>query len=79
MTTPTAPAASHDNLLGICHAIGETFGFNPIFLRLALLVGVALNAEASLIAYGVAGIAVFAAKLLTRGDGKPRTRTLIEA
>ena len=35
MTTHTTP--QQDNLLGICHALGETFGFNPLYLRLALL------------------------------------------
>jgi phage shock protein C len=77
MTTQTVP--QHDNLLGICHTIGDTFGFNPILLRLALLVGVVLNPEASLIAYGVGGIAVVAAKLLTWNDRKQRVRSLTHA
>ena len=76
MTTQTAP--QHDNLLGICHALGETFGFNPIFLRLAFLVGVVLAPEASLIAYGVAGVAVLASKLLTRNSNKQRVPALIQ-
>lgn len=68
MTTVTAP--KHENLLGICHALGQAFGINPLFLRVALLIGLVLNAEVSLVAYAVAGVAVATAKLLTRGDRK---------
>lgn len=71
MSTHTAPADSpRDNLFGICHTLGETFGFNPIFLRIALLVTVMINAEAALIAYFAAGIAVMIAKLATRSSSK---------
>ena len=36
-TAPAAkPAAAKDNLLGICNALGNDFGFNPLWLRLAL-------------------------------------------
>jgi phage shock protein C len=27
--------ARDDTLLGVCHAIGEDFGFNPLWLRIA--------------------------------------------
>jgi phage shock protein PspC (stress-responsive transcriptional regulator) len=27
--------AREDTLLGVCHAIGEDFGFNPLWLRIA--------------------------------------------
>ena len=69
MTANTAPQP--DNLLGICHALGETFGFNPIFLRLALLFGLVVAPEAAVIAYAVAGVAVLASKLLVRSTSKP--------
>ena len=76
MTNQTAPSAQHDNLLGICHAIGETFGFNPLILRVSLLIAVMANAEATLVAYAVGGIAVLTAKLATRDWSKTRrTRT----
>ncbi|WP_116089667.1 PspC domain-containing protein [Sphingomonas crusticola] len=77
MTTQTAP--QHDNLLGICHALGETFGFNPIVLRLAFLVGLVLAPEGSMIAYGVAGVAVLASKLLTRSSSKRPVQVLTHA
>lgn len=71
MSNQTAPAQSpRDNLFGICHALGETFGFNPIYLRVVLLATVMLNAEAALAAYFSAGVAVGVAKLATRSSGK---------
>jgi len=82
MSSQTASAQSpRDNLLGICHALGETFGFNPLYLRLALLVAVMVNPEAALLAYFAAGIAVLVAKLATRSTGKraAKTKTLIHA
>jgi phage shock protein PspC (stress-responsive transcriptional regulator) len=30
--------ARDDTLLGVCHAIGEDFGFNPLYLRIAFAV-----------------------------------------
>ena len=80
MTNQNATAPQADNLLGICHALGETFGFNPLFLRVALLIAVMINAEATLITYLVAGIAVAIAKLATRRSGqREKTLTLTTA
>jgi len=70
MSNQIANESPRDNLFGICHALGEIFGFNPIFLRVALLVGVMLNAEYALVAYFAAGIAVLVAKLATRSSSK---------
>ena len=78
MTNQTAPHAPHDNLFGICHAIGETFGFNPLILRVSLLIAVMANAEATLIAYAVGGVAVLTAKIATRDWSKAR-RTRMSA
>jgi phage shock protein PspC (stress-responsive transcriptional regulator) len=81
MSNQTAPAAApRDNLFGICHALGETFGFNPLYLRVVLLVAVMINAEAALGAYFAAGIAVMVAKLATRSSGKrAKTEMLVQA
>jgi phage shock protein PspC (stress-responsive transcriptional regulator) len=78
MSNQTAPAAPRDNLFGICHALGETFGFNPIFLRIALLGAMMANPEATLIAYFTAGIAVLIAKLATR-ERRPARRKQVMA
>jgi len=82
MSSQTAPADSpRDNLFGICHALGETFGFNALYLRIALLLVVLVNAESALLAYFAAGIAVLVAKLATRSTGKrtAKAKTLIHA
>ncbi len=31
-----SPLARRDTLLGVCQALGDDFGFNPIYLRVAL-------------------------------------------
>jgi phage shock protein PspC (stress-responsive transcriptional regulator) len=74
-----APAAK-DNLLGICHAIGEDFGFNPIFLRIPLAVGIIFSAKWTLIAYAAMGAMVLVSHLLIRKPKavKVASRALIE-
>jgi phage shock protein PspC (stress-responsive transcriptional regulator) len=34
MATLRSIVARDDTLLGVCHAIGEDFGFNPLYLRI---------------------------------------------
>jgi phage shock protein C len=34
MAAPRSIVARDETLLGICHAIGEDFGFNPLYLRI---------------------------------------------
>lgn len=70
MSNHIANESPRDNLFGICHALGDIFGFNPLYLRIAMLVGVMLDAEVTLIAYFSAGIAVLVAKLATRSASK---------
>jgi len=77
MTSQIAP--QQDNLLGICHALGETFGFNPLYLRVGLLLPLVVAPQATMIAYGVGGIAVLASKLLVRGSTKQRTNVMVGA
>jgi phage shock protein PspC (stress-responsive transcriptional regulator) len=62
MTIKTA--TPRDDLLGICHATAQTFGFDPIVLRVLLMLGLLLDFEAAVLAYAVLGLAVLAASLL---------------
>jgi phage shock protein PspC (stress-responsive transcriptional regulator) len=55
-----------DNLLGICHSLGETFGINPLILRMALIFGVLISAQITIGIYLIAGVAVAIAHLVTR-------------
>ena len=80
MSNQIANESPRDNLFGICHALGEIFGFNPLFLRIALLMGVMLNAEYALVAYFAAGIAVLVAKLATRSsNSRAKAKQLVHA
>ncbi len=37
VTKPTPLPLRNDTLLGVCEAIGQDFGFNPLWLRLAFI------------------------------------------
>ena len=54
-----------DTLLGVCEALGQDLRFNPIWLRIALSVGLLWNPWAMIAAYLGLGVAVAAARLLT--------------
>ncbi len=72
-TTNPAPAKL-DNLFGVCHALGEAFGINPLILRIAIVFGILINAEITLFAYVGAGIAVLAAHLIAKVTSRRSTR-----
>ena len=55
-----------DNLLGVCHAIGEVFGFNPTLLRIALALVMLVDFELAIGAYAGLGIAVLVANMVAR-------------
>lgn len=54
---PNVFARDH-TLFGVCEALGEDFGFNPVFLRLAFAVGLFLHPLAVLAAYAGLGVLV---------------------
>jgi len=58
--------AKPDNLFGICHALGESFGVDPLFLRLGFAGTFVIDFKVALVAYAVGGIAVAAGALFTR-------------
>ncbi len=70
MTATSTAAPKRDNLFGVCAAIGEDFGFDPFYLRIALAVGVIASPVAVLIAYASAAVLVVTSRLLVR-DRKP--------
>ena len=43
--------ARDDTLLGACFALGEDFGFNPLYLRLAFALGLFFSPAAAVSAY----------------------------
>ena len=56
--------ARDDTLLGVCFALGEDFGFNPVYLRVALAVIVLWSLPAALGAYAALGALVAVSRWL---------------
>jgi phage shock protein PspC (stress-responsive transcriptional regulator) len=60
-----APAAhARDNLFGVCAALGEDFGFDPMWLRLAFAVALLFDLEKVLMTYAALGVVVLVSRLL---------------
>lgn len=57
------PLQSH-TILGVCEAIGEDFGFNPIFLRVPFAAIVLYSPTIAIAAYLALGAIVLASRLL---------------
>ena len=54
----------NDTMLGICQSLGDDFGFNPDFLRVALGIVLIWQPILAIAAYLAIGIVVLAARLL---------------
>ncbi len=54
-----------DTLLGVCEALGQDVGFNPIWLRIALAVGLLWSPVAMIATYLGLGVAVLVARAVT--------------
>jgi phage shock protein C len=57
------PLRSH-TILGVCEAIGEDFGFNPVLLRIPLAASVIVNPMIAIGTYFALGVVVFASRML---------------
>lgn len=57
------PLRSH-TILGVCEAIGEEFGFNPVYLRVLFAASVIYSPTMSIAAYLLLGLGVLAARML---------------
>jgi phage shock protein C len=67
---PSVFARDH-TLLGICEALGEDFGFNPVFLRVPLAVCLLLNPWAVVATYAGLGAIVAFTRLVAPNPRKP--------
>jgi phage shock protein C len=67
-----------DTLLGVCEALGEDFGFNPLFLRVALSVGLLWDPLLMIYAYLALAAIVLASRLLAPNP-RPAARPETEA
>ena len=59
-----APILRSHTILGVCEAVGEDFGFNPIFLRIPFAVGVLWNPLITFATYLALGAVVLGSRLL---------------
>lgn len=57
------PLRSH-TIFGVCEAIGEDFGVNPLFLRIPLAAIVVVSVKWALITYLAFGLMVLASRLI---------------
>ena len=73
------PLRSH-TILGVCEGIGEDFGFNPFFLRLAMLGGMFFSLPGMVVAYAALGVTVALSRwLFPRGNSEAsETVTAVE-
>jgi phage shock protein PspC (stress-responsive transcriptional regulator) len=62
-TQAALPLRSH-TILGACEAIGEDFGFNPIFLRVPFAASVLYSPMWAIVGYFALGAVVLASRLL---------------
>ncbi len=61
-----------DTFFGVCEALGEDFGFNPNFLRVALALTLFWNPAAALGAYAGLGLIVGITRCLVPNSASPR-------
>jgi phage shock protein C len=69
--TTALPLRTH-TLLGVCEAVGEDFGFNPIFLRVPFSMVVLYSPTIAIGAYLALGLIVMASRLLFPNAAKAR-------
>lgn len=63
---PDIAPAREDNLLGICQAIGDDFGFNPLWLRIAFGAALYWNPIVVVGTYLGLGVIIAASRLIVR-------------
>ena len=66
-----------DTMFGVCQALGDDFGFNPLYLRMAFAVPVLFSPLWTFAAYAGLGVLVLLSRLLV--PARPRTWTFRSA
>lgn len=64
MTVSATQPAEWRNLFGVCAFLGEDFGFNPLWLRLAFCVGTIFAPVAVFTTYFALGAVVLVSRLM---------------
>jgi len=71
---------ARESIFGVCAALSADFGFNPLWLRLAIGAGLMVNMEAALAAYLVLGVIVLISRLAapdTKARQMPTAQTAL--
>ena len=77
MTNQTPLPLRHDTILGVCEAVGQDFGFNPLWLRLAFIAPIFFAPAATVGAYLGLGLVVAGTRLLFKD--KPASEQVVDA
>ncbi len=77
MTNQTPLPLRNDTLLGVCEAIGQDFGFNPLWLRLAFVAPLFISPMAAFGAYFALGAVVAATRYFA--PNKPASEQVVDA
>ena len=70
--------ARDDTFFGVCHAIGEDFGFSPNWLRVGFAVLLYFNPVAALATYAALAVLVLATRLIVRNPRIPLPAAPVE-
>ena len=71
MTNQTPLPLRNDTILGVCEAIGQDFGFNPLWLRLAFIAPLFFAPLWTFVAYLGLGVVVATTRWLVRDKKAP--------
>jgi phage shock protein C len=77
MTDQTPLPLRNDTILGVCEAIGQDFGFNPLWLRLAFVLPVFISPMYAIGAYLALGAVVAATRYFA--PNKPSSEQVVAA
>ena len=76
MTKTTPLPLRNDTILGVCEAIGQDFGFNPLWLRLAFIAPLFFAPTAAFAAYFGLGLVVAATRYFA--PNKPASEQVVD-
>lgn len=76
MTNQTPLPLRNDTILGVCEAIGQDFGFNPLWLRLAFVATIFFAPAAGIATY--LGLGLIVATTRYFAPNKPASQQAVE-
>ena len=68
-----------DTFFGICEAVGQDFGFNPLWLRLAFIAPLFFFPVQTFMAYFALGLVVLASRLIFPAKGVAPAQPMLTA